>query len=1203
MTSFFHRLLSKFRERKNSGTPKAHGGSGKPRVLLLVDCPNWAFDKAAKAVARYLSDEFEFHIAYVAENPDLSLWPFDLIYVFFWGETYHQKFVSDPRRVIKEISSHRWALEEQYGRLSAKQAAERYLADAATLTATSRRLQAAFAADRVVFHTPNGFEPAHFFFKRRRRGPLRIGWAGNERDPCKGLGDILRPAAGKDFDFVVAGGKLTRQEMLKFYNSIDVLCVASTAEGEPLTLIEGMACGCFPVAVDVGIVRELVRHSDNGMIVERSADAFRTAFEWCRENLEVVRSAGAGNAAQMRNTRTWKAVDWHWRVVFREALHRLKAVRPNAVPGAGGGRKEPNTWETNLGDNAQLGEWTERAEAAGRLVWALPLQPGDQLVDVGSGHSTIRRQLPSWLGYQPVDRLQRGADTLVMDLNHEFPAGQYRIATMLGILEYLADPLAALRWAAKHVQFCVFSYNDDPDPARRERQHWQAALSGEAIQQQLDSLSAKVRTRLDLGRSLKLYSVEFPTMGAGGQDRLAIAAATPPTSLSGPKHIGLLSAAGASTNAGDALITAAVQRLLNGHRFSVFPLLERLTEEQIEAINACDIAVVCGTNLYQHIFACALTREILLRIRVPILPLGIGTSAAIGQMPAMDVAGMEAVRLLHERCAVGSVRDPLSLSFVRSLGIRNVELTGCPVLFYGLREPQFTANCNGPLMVSIRARLLHVEERWLERERACLDTLSRALHPTLVVQSPFDVPIARELARKYQLDVLWNDELSSQPLVSGAQMASRSANFRLHFAMLCLSYGKLATLIGSDTRTADFCRMLGLPFHDIRSFQDSEVLAELEAPPAMDEFLRNWRSLRTAMVSLLKANGLESVAQVSADATWLTPQQAMESPHLRSSVGGECGTGKPRVLLIADVPDWIFARHCKMLERFLGDEFAFTVQYMGRPIQESEYDLIYPLEFNLMPPEQITRPSKWVTGIRSHTSWQDQGFLKLTELLAAKFQRVHAVSRRLQHIFQPFLPGVEYLAHGVDTGFFTARTRADQSGRRLRLGWAGSRMNPTKGFNEYIAPLGRLPGVELVFCGHLDVNLDLEGMRGFYDSLDAYICASLYEGSNNSLLEAAAMQRAIITTDNGTVPEYLRHGESALIVERTLADFTSAVLELRDNPAKRAAMGESARTAVAAKFEWKAMAEQYRALFRAALANREAWPPSDLPLSRKIEVP
>ena len=89
----------------------------------------------------------------------------------------------------------------------------------------------------------------------------------------------------------------------------------------------------------------------------------------------------------------------------------------------------------------------------------------------------------------------------------------------------------------------------------------------------------------------------------------------------------------------------------------------------------------------------------------------------------------------------------------------------------------------------------------------------------------------------------------------------------------------------------------------------------------------------------------------------------------------------------------------------------------------------------------------------------------------------------------------------------------------------------------------------------------------------------------------------------GTVPEYLNHGESALIVERDLAIFTSAVLELRDNPEKRVAMGARARTAVAAKFEWKAMAEQYRSFFRTALANKEAWRPSDLPLSRKIEAP
>ena len=34
----------------------------KPRVLLLVDRPGWAYDAAARAIAKQLSDAFEFRI-------------------------------------------------------------------------------------------------------------------------------------------------------------------------------------------------------------------------------------------------------------------------------------------------------------------------------------------------------------------------------------------------------------------------------------------------------------------------------------------------------------------------------------------------------------------------------------------------------------------------------------------------------------------------------------------------------------------------------------------------------------------------------------------------------------------------------------------------------------------------------------------------------------------------------------------------------------------------------------------------------------------------------------------------------------------------------------------------------------------------------------------------------------------------------------
>jgi hypothetical protein len=295
----------------------------RPRILLLVDRPGWAFDTNAQALGRYLRNDYEFQIAYVIKQPDLDAWTFDIIHVFFWGETYHQRFVRDRRHVIKGVASHRWALEEKYGFLTPAEMADRHLADAGTVTCISKNLQNILAPYRDVLLVPDGFEPEWFKNRDERRGSLKIGWAGNAHDRCKGLKDLLLPAAGNDFDLRIAGGNIPHEEMINFYNSIDVLCVASTAEGGPLTLIEGMAAGCFPVAVDVGVVSELIIHRRNGLIVSRTVEAFRSAFQWCAMNIECVRKAGRENADYIPRVRSWNETAIFWSSAFRNALNRI----------------------------------------------------------------------------------------------------------------------------------------------------------------------------------------------------------------------------------------------------------------------------------------------------------------------------------------------------------------------------------------------------------------------------------------------------------------------------------------------------------------------------------------------------------------------------------------------------------------------------------------------------------------------------------------------------------------------------------------------------------------------------------------------------------------------------------------------------------------------------------------------------------------
>ena len=113
-------------------------------------------------------------------------------------------------------------------------------------------------------------------------------------------------------------------------------------------------------------------------------------------------------------------------------------------------------------------------------------------------------------------------------------------------------------------------------------------------------------------------------------------------------------------------------------------------------------------------------------------------------------------------------------------------------------------------------------------------------------------------------------------------------------------------------------------------------------------------------------------------------------------------------------------------------------------------------------------------------------------------------------------------------------------------------------------------------------------MKGFYDSIDVYVCASEnFEGNNNSLMEAASMARAIITTDNGTVPEYLQDGNNALIVDRNLASFKNAVLYFRENRVRISEMGRKAQRVVRSKWDWKIKAEEYRSFFNVALTRAE----------------
>jgi len=294
----------------------------KTRICLLCDKPNWAFDISAKKIKKLLSNDFDIDIKYVVEKPKLKPKEYDLLHVFFWGEDYHKKFKFPKHKVLKEISSWRWSDNPLYGPCTPQEMVKKYTTDAKYIFCTSVALYDVFKKVRKnVFYCGKGFDPEIFSYKKQRKGDMSICWAGNIKDPVKGVEEILIPSTKNKYTLNLASD-LSHSQMCDFYNSNDIYVVCSRNEASPLTLMESMACGCFPVVNEVGIVPEIIRHKENGYIVKgRTVAAYREAFKWCKENIEYIRKQQKNIAEYIYNKRRWELMVQNYKKMYKECTN------------------------------------------------------------------------------------------------------------------------------------------------------------------------------------------------------------------------------------------------------------------------------------------------------------------------------------------------------------------------------------------------------------------------------------------------------------------------------------------------------------------------------------------------------------------------------------------------------------------------------------------------------------------------------------------------------------------------------------------------------------------------------------------------------------------------------------------------------------------------------------------------------------------
>ncbi len=101
---------------------------------------------------------------------------------------------------------------------------------------------------------------------------------------------------------------------------------------------------------------------------------------------------------------------------------------------------------------------------------------------------------------------------------------------------------------------------------------------------------------------------------------------------------------------------------------------------------------------------------------------------------------------------------------------------------------------------------------------------------------------------------------------------------------------------------------------------------------------------------------------------------------------------------------------------------------------------------------------------------------------------------------------------------------------------------------------------------------------------DIGTCVSNDEGLPNSLLEAMACRKPVISSAVGAVPELLQEGENGLLFPAGDLEALCACLErLAGDPGLRRRLGEAGRRTVEARFSLSEAAAQYAALYRELL--------------------
>ena len=109
----------------------------------------------------------------------------------------------------------------------------------------------------------------------------------------------------------------------------------------------------------------------------------------------------------------------------------------------------------------------------------------------------------------------------------------------------------------------------------------------------------------------------------------------------------------------------------------------------------------------------------------------------------------------------------------------------------------------------------------------------------------------------------------------------------------------------------------------------------------------------------------------------------------------------------------------------------------------------------------------------------------------------------------------------------------------------------------------------------MDPIYDLETKRNALAACDIFVLPSSYEGTSQSVMQAMAQGRPVVTTRVGGLPYLIRDGFDGYLVPYGSKDeLAKRIIHLLDDSVERSRMGKRARSRADRQFRYSKLAEQ-----------------------------